>query len=147
MGIRARSPEGFTLPELAAVIVIVAVIAAVAVPRFDQASINTTWFAEQVKAALRYAQREAVAQRRLVYVVLNAAPGAQLRLCYDAACSQPLRNLTDGGSYVLAVPSAVTLSASSTPFWFNGLGQPSSAVTLSVNGIGVSVAAETGYVQ
>ncbi|MDA8107009.1 MAG: prepilin-type N-terminal cleavage/methylation domain-containing protein [Betaproteobacteria bacterium] len=142
-----RAAGGFTFPELVAVIVIVAVLAAVAVPRFNQGAIDTTWFAEQVKAAVRYAQRQAVAQRRLVYVAVDGPPSAQLRLCYDAACTQPLRNLTNGGTYVLTVPGTVTLSASSTPFWFNGLGEPSSAVTLSVNGIGVSVASETGYVQ
>lgn len=142
-----RRAFGFTLPELVAVIVIISVLAAVALPRFNQTAIDTTWFTEQVKAAVRYAQRQAVAQRRLVYVAVAGPPSAQLRLCYDAACSQPLRNLTDGGNYTLAVPNGVTLSASASPFSFDGLGQPSSAVALSVNGSAVTVAAETGYVQ
>ena len=142
-----RRTSGFTLPELVAVIIIVSVLAAVAVPRLNESAIDTTWFAEQVKAALRFAQRQAVAQRRLVYVRVDASPSAQLRLCYDAACTQPLGNVTDGGSYALAVPSGVTLTASASPFSFDGLGQPSSGVSLSVNGSAVTVAAETGYVQ
>jgi hypothetical protein len=41
----------------------------------------------------------------------------------------------------------VTLSAAPNPFSFNGLGQPSAAATVSVNGKTVTVNAETGYVQ
>lgn len=141
-----RRAAGFSLPELVAVIVIVAVLAAVAVPRFNQTAIDAAWFQEQVKGALRYAQRQAVAQRRLVYARVDASP-AQLRLCYDAACTQPLTDAANGTAYTLAVPSGVALSASSSPFSFNGLGQPSAAVTLSVNGGAITVATETGYVQ
>jgi hypothetical protein len=55
--------------------------------------------------------------------------------------------LATGSAFVLTPPSGVILSASSSPFSFNGLGQASAAVTLSVNGRPVTVAAETGYVQ
>jgi len=142
-----RRASGFTLTELVAVIVIMSVIAAVALPRLNESGIDAAWFQEQVKAAVRYAQRQAVAQRRLVYVRVDGPPGAQLRLCYDAACSQPLTDIANGSNYALAVPSGVTLSASGSPFSFDGLGQPSSAVALSVNGSPVTVTAETGYVQ
>lgn len=142
-----RHDDGFTLPELVAVIAIVAILAAVALPRLNESGVNASWFQEQVKAALRYAQREAIAQRRLVYVSIGGGPPAQLRLCYDASCSQPLRNLTDGGAYTLAVPTGVTLTSSSSPFSFDGLGQPSAAVSLSVGGLPISVAPETGYVH
>ena len=41
---------------------------------------------------------------------------------------------------------ALSLSATSTPFAFNGLGQPSSAVTVTVGTKTIQVTAETGYV-
>jgi MSHA pilin protein MshC len=118
----ARS-RGFTLLELVTVILILGILAAVAAANFDQKSIDQTWFLEQVKSALRYAQKTAIAQRRLVYVAVNRS------------------------AFVLTPPSGVILSASSSPFSFNGLGQASAAVTLSVNGRSATVVAETGYVQ
>jgi len=142
----ARS-RGFTLLELVTVILILGILAAVAAANFDQKSIDQTWFLEQVKSALRYAQKTAIAQRRLVYVAVNPSAPYQLSLCYDASCASPLNTLTTGSAFVLTPPSGVILSASSSPFSFNGLGQASAAVTLSVNGRSATVVAETGYVQ
>ena len=143
----ARAPRGFTLLELVTVILILGILAAVTAAGFNQKSIDQTWFFEQVKSALRYAQKTAIAQRRVIYVVLNASAPYQLSLCYDAACASPVSSLASSAAFVLTPPSAVILAASTSPFSFNGLGQPSAAVTLSVNGRPVTVSAETGYVQ
>lgn len=138
--------RGFSLIELVVIIVIAAILAALAIPYFNPRETEAVWFREEVRAALRYAQREAVAQRRSVFVLLPTP--AQLRLCYDAACASPLNRIT-GGAYVLDAPAGVTMSASASPFSFDALGRPSPAggVTLTVAGGTIAVAAETGYVH
>lgn len=142
-----RAARGFTLLELVTVILILGILAAVAAANFDQKSIDQTWFLEQVKSALRYAQKTAIAQRRLIYVSVSPSAPYQLSLCYDAACASPVSSLASSAAFVLTPPSGAILSASVSPFSFNGLGQPSAAATLAVNGRPVTVSAETGYVQ
>ena len=76
--------RGYTLVELVVSITIMAILAAITVPLFNQSQVDSTWFREQVKSAVRYAQRQAVAQRRPVFVVVGTSSVA---LCYDAACA------------------------------------------------------------
>jgi MSHA pilin protein MshC len=134
---------GFSLMELIVTMLIAGVIAAVALPLLSDSSTRASWYHEQVIAAVRYAQRQAVAQRRDVHVNVGAA---QIRLCYDAACAVPLTQITNGQAYALPAPNNVALSPTQT-FSFNGLGRPSGAASFNVGGYSVTVAAETGYVQ
>ncbi|OGA64330.1 MAG: hypothetical protein A3G83_00760 [Betaproteobacteria bacterium RIFCSPLOWO2_12_FULL_68_20] len=136
--VRAR---GFSLVELVVTIIIAGILAAIVIPQFNIGQFESGWFYEQVKAAVRYAQRQAVAQRRTTYVEVQAS---QLRLCYDAGCTTRLTQLT-GQEYVLSAPDGVTLSPVGT-FSFNGLGQ-SAGATIAVGGQSITVNAETGYVQ
>jgi|SRR3954469_8152086 MSHA pilin protein MshC len=135
-----RSGRGFTLLELVVALVISAILAAIALPYFSDRETNATWFREQVKAALRYAQRQAVANRRLVYVFID--PG-QVRLCFDSPCTPP-NELT---AYHLLAPAGAAIGTT-TNFSFDGLGRPSLGATLifTVAGNPVTVQAETGYV-
>jgi MSHA pilin protein MshC len=139
--------RGYTLIELIVAIVIMAILAAIAAPLFNQPQIDATWFREQVKAAVRYAQRQAVAQRRPVFVVVTASTNT-VKLCYvDTGCAAPVLQLATGTAYILTAPIGVTLA--DTSFWFNGLGQPTplSGVSFNVGSQAVIVTAETGYVQ
>ena len=140
-----RSVRGYSLAELVIVIVITAIMAALAIPLFNQPQIDATWFHEQVRAGVRHAQRTAVAQRRQVFVLVEAGP--RLALCYADPCGARVTELATGNDFVLNAPSGVALSISASPLSFNGLGQPSSGATVNVGSKLVTVNAETGYVQ
>jgi MSHA pilin protein MshC len=143
-----RRALGFTLAELVIVIVIAAILAAIAIPQFNLREIDAAWFHDQVRSGVRYAQRTAVAQRRCVFVSVTAT---KLSLLYgDAGCAitaTPVTDLATNQAFELTAPAGVTLGAAPNPFSFNGLGQPSSAASVSVDGKTVTVNAETGYVQ
>jgi MSHA pilin protein MshC len=136
---------GFTLAELVIVIAIAAILAAIAIPQFNLREIDAAWFHEQVRSGVRYAQRTAVAQRRPVFVVIEAGP--RLALCYADPCGARVTELATGNDFLLDAPTGVALSVSVSPLSFNGLGQPSSGATLNVGGRTITVNAETGYVQ
>jgi MSHA pilin protein MshC len=137
--------RGFSLIELVVVMVITAILAALAIPRLTDTEIQATWFNEQAKAAIRYAQRQAVAQHRNVHV--DVQPGL-IRLCYVPNCSSQLTQMTDGLAYTLLAPNGVTISPTIT-FSFDALGRPNpnTVVSLNLSGRTITVNAETGYVQ
>jgi MSHA pilin protein MshC len=144
--------RGFSFVEIVVVMVIAGILAAFAVPRLTDSESKATWFNEQAKAGVRYAQRQAVAQRRLVFVEIQPA---QIALCYApyvANCAlngTPLTQITTGQAYVLPAPSgvAIIVQTGTNPFSFNGLGQPSTSMALTISGGTLTVNAETGYVQ
>jgi MSHA pilin protein MshC len=142
---KAHRLGGYTLAELVIVIAIAAILAAIAIPQFNQTAIDAAWYHEQVRSGVRYAQRTAVAQRRLVFVVVEAGP--RLALCYADPCGTRVTQLATGADFIVNAPAGVALSISAAPLSFNGLGQPSSAATVTVGGRTVTVNAETGYVQ
>jgi MSHA pilin protein MshC len=143
--VNGHSVRGYSLAELVVVVVIAAIMAALAIPLFNQPQIDATWYHEQVRAGVRYAQRTAVAQRRQVFVLVEAGP--RLALCYADPCGARVTELSTGNIFVLNAPTGLALSISASPLSFNGLGQPSSGATVNVGGKLVTINAETGYVQ
>ena len=148
---------GFTLVELVATLIILAVVSAVAIPRFFSNTVfGSRAYADQVAAMLRYAQKTAIAQRRPVWVNSNAA-GTAICLTYavDSGCTlaNAVMSPENGSSsFVKNAPTGVTVS-SSVSFNFSALGKPTpdAAVTMTVSGGGLStdiiVERETGYVH
>ena len=71
---QARTNTGFTVVELVLVITILAVLAAVAVPRFfDNQAFRERGYYDELTAAIRYAQKVSVGSGCRVRVVVNAA--------------------------------------------------------------------------
>jgi MSHA pilin protein MshC len=137
---RAR---GYSLIELVVVLVAAGILAAIAMPQFNQNEVNASWFYEQVKGGLRYAQRQAVAHRRTVWVFVAAN---SVELCYTATnpCPPPdgVPDFATASPYKLTAPAGVTLSL--LAFSFNALGQPSAGAPFVVGT--ARVEPETGYV-
>jgi len=124
---RARC-AGFTILELVIVILIAGIISFLAAGRLnDTGEVNAQGFADQVASTLRFAQEAAVAQRRLIYVNVNAGSGL-VNACLDSsnACASPLQAPGYGGAgLAVQAPGGVTLSTNTTQFTFDAMGQPS----------------------
>lgn len=147
--------------ELILVIVIVGILSAIAIPRFTtRVEFDARGFFDQTLNMVRYAQKVAIAQRRLVWVQASQADGI-ICLSYvkvNVNCQ------SDGGApvwapgeqswFVRRAPTGVGFGGSPV-FAFDALGQPSpnTAVSLSVTQNGatvvgtVQIEAETGYVH
>ena len=141
----ATRQTGFTIVEIVVTLIIVGILAVTAVPRFfDRKAFDARAFSDQTQAMLRYAQKIAIAQNRLVSVRLN---GASVALCFDrpADCANAVANqvprpvaLTGTPPAACAntanslawfcepVPAGITYPATGT-FYFNELGRPYNA--------------------
>ncbi|EUJ09821.1 prepilin-type N-terminal cleavage/methylation domain-containing protein [Methylophilaceae bacterium 11] len=148
---------GFTLVELVAVITIVGLLAAVAGPKFiGSATFETRGAQGTLLAALRYAQKTAVAQRRYVYLNLNTTTRT-LCLGYTSNCSSAVIDPSTQVAYTKVLPSTVALSTTQAALAFDGLGRPvpnasasyslQNATDLSEAPRNIVVEAETGYVR
>jgi MSHA pilin protein MshC len=157
-----RASGGFTMIELVTVMIILGVLAVVALPSLSGSSLfQSTSFNEQVRDALRYAQKAAVSHRRMVCATLTATT-VTLTIATnfgDAACSATTLNGPNGSSaYAISPKSSITLSPTGSIYF-----EPSGMITtdanddtgsspyngsITVSGTGTSIALQglTGYV-
>lgn len=144
---RLSEEAGYSLVELIMTMVIVAVLAVAVAPRFfDDNVFQSRGFADQVQAALRYAQKVAIAQRRYVCATFTAS---QLSLTFGptSGCAGGNLNLPGGAVNYIDAPSGVTISPTPTNFYFDSLGKPSVGTSGVIGTITITVEAETGYVH
>ena len=141
--------RGFTMLELIVIVIIVSVLAVVAIPRLTRGAFDDAKLYDESLAALRYAQRTAVAYQRTVCVTFTG--NTQLSLTYasvygSATCNTNL--VAPGGStatYVVTAPGSSTYTTTPT-FSFDRVGRPTSGQTINLSsGRTITVEAETGY--
>lgn len=148
---------GFTIVELVAVMVITGIIASIAAPRFigvdafDARGSHST-----LVSALRYAQKTAIAQRRNVFANVNTATRV-VCLGYTSNCSSAVIDPSTQTAYSKILSNNVSISASTSPIGFDGLGRPipnvtttftiNNAVVPSESARTITVEADTGYVR
>jgi MSHA pilin protein MshC len=153
--------RGFTLIELVVTMVIVTILAVVAIPRLRTSTFDTVGFYQEALSAVRYAQKEAVAKRRVVCVGLTTGT-VTVRFAKGVgsfACDTELISPRGVSPFVVTAKSGVSLA--SVPaigtFYFDPLGRPfDSAIlasvqrTISITGDGTQsflIEPETGYVH
>jgi MSHA pilin protein MshC len=155
--------------ELIVVMVLIAILGAVGAARFfDRKSYDAVAFADRAKAALHFAQKEAIAQHRPVHAYFD---GSAIRLCFStgATCatanrvqapfSVPTNSVcTSSNWYCIARPSAVTVSLTGE-LVFDESGRPTDAsgnaipfaITVTVASgsmsVPITIEPETGYVH
>ena len=148
--------RGFTMAELVAVMIIVAILAVFATSAFDRRGFDAAGYADEVRTQLAYARQVAVAARREVRATIDSA-GISLAMCADFACtgghSVSVASPQGEAAYSRATPSGVALASSSSSIIFDAQGTPNLAAdaTLVVTGGGsntqIVVEAGTGYVH
>lgn len=155
-GRRVIKARGFTLVELVMVIVLTGILAVVALPKFaDNKMFESRGFYDETLAALRYAQKSALAHRRTVCVAftsttvsLSVAQTADATTC-DATLAGPT---TGSAQYVVTARSGVSFTAVPSSFYFTARGRTSIAgasQVMQINNVSQSITVdrETGYVR
>lgn len=146
--------RGFTLIELIAMLVLAGILAIVALPRLNLlGGWNEIGYRDRVRATLEFARKSAVAQRRVVRVIIAASgltveAQTQTPEGEGAASWAPL-NLPGGGTHSFAAPGGVSLVPADDSLTFDALGRPTAAKAFVVSGGAgtITVEAETGYVR
>ena len=141
--------RGFSLAELIAVILVVSVLSVFAVTRFSGSFAATRGFYDELLSQVQYARKVAIAQRRPVFVRIDATESL---LCYNAsgACSGVA---SPSGSLPFRIGIPAGVSATPTTIEFDALGRFPAAGQLVVTvgdadgNLAFRVEHETGYVR
>lgn len=151
-------PRGFTLLELLIVLVLLATLGAIALPRLTEGGFRSSAFAQQVAAALRYGQRLAVASgcEIQVQVHTSGSGGYSVRRRAggsDSACGPAGQPFTvpipspTGGDFSAEASGGVQVTQGLTVV-FDAQGLPAGGGgTAIVSGRSIVVDGETGLVR
>lgn len=155
--------RGFTLVELIVVMVLMAILAAAALPRFfDSGSFEGPAFAQEIASAARYAQKLAVTSGCPVRLVVDAthyelrqpqaAPGAACDAVFTRAVLHPGSGTDFSATAPVgvviggAVPLTLEFKATGAPYYVGDIALTSD-VAVTVGDRSVVVAARSGYVD
>lgn len=153
-----RYGSGFTLVELIVVIIVISILAAFVVPRWSGGTgFEERGLRDQMAAALRYAQKSAIAARRTVCVNTSVANAVSFRIssAYPAANCDAGTALSgpDGQDLAVVAKAPAAFAAVPASFAFDATGRPNpnAAVVFGFSGLpgalNLTVQAETGYVH
>ncbi|SMB24360.1 General secretion pathway protein H [Sterolibacterium denitrificans] len=149
--------SGFTLIELIVVMIIIGVMGYVALPRFSSMmGFADIGYRDQVAAAIDYARKIAVAQRRHTCVII-AAGSVTVKIDTGLPSNHvtgncPTALALPAGSSVISAPSGMSVSPA-VNIDFDAEGRPVSGApaTLTFTGAGgassLTIEAESGYVH
>lgn len=142
--------------ELLSVVLLLGILSAVAVSRLDIDPFRAASFEQELRSALRFAQKFAIVSGCDVQVnVVDAADSYSITLRADAiangclgatnpAFTLPLNNPT-GGTFSGSAPTGVAVGPDRT-FVYDRQGRPSAGVTITVGTQTITVEPVTGYV-
>ncbi|MDH3713104.1 MAG: type II secretion system GspH family protein [Gammaproteobacteria bacterium] len=158
---RTTRCDGFTLVELIAILIVVGAVSVMALGRVSNSSTFAGLaFAQEVRAALRFAQKFAVTSGCDVQAVVDGTGESyalQLRAdatgaansCLSASgafAGNPLRNPQSGAAFSGTAPNGVDVSGSLS-VTFDAAGGVAAGGTVNIDGESVSVFAPSGLVQ
>jgi len=147
---RMRSASGFSLVELIVVIVVMAVLVGVAVPRFfGQATFEAPAFAQELASAARYAQKLAVTSGCAVEFSVTAAGYALMQPQASCAGAMTLAALhpATGASFTGSAPTGIAIGGTLGTVRFDPAGIPNAGASYTIADLSVTIAAGSGYVE
>lgn len=142
--------------ELLVIVVLLSILSVAIFSRFNAAPFHTASFDQEVRAAIRFAQKFAIVSGCEVQVNISGA-GYALRIRDDApglvppcvgaggAFGTDLRNPATGSAYAGAPPSGVTVG--NLVFTYDRQGRPSLGGTVAVGSGTLTVEDITGFVH
>lgn len=143
---------GFSIIELIVVISLVSILSIFVLPRLSLTSFKEAGFGQQAAAAVRYAQKQAIASGCTVHVSITATGCSLNWLNPSAAVNCPANNTVipnpaSGGSNFCRDSTPGATGGLPASFSFDKIGRPKPNTTQNIN-LGnktLRVEAETGY--